>query len=110
MLAVGDIGQDLGGHPVGEGGHPFGVARRTKISSATRERQDHLMATVWIFTTNPGKSVAEVAAIQESVGYFADHRPPEAVLIGKAFLVNSLEFIKVIFDQAIKWGCLGIAR
>jgi hypothetical protein len=95
---MGYVCQNLGGHPVGEGGHPLDVARRTKISSATRERQDHLMATIRVFAPNPGESVAQVATVQEPVRYFANDWSPKAVLIGKAFLVNSLEFTEAIFD------------
>ena len=60
------------------------------------------MAAVRVFTADAGESMAQIAAIQEPVRHLADERAPEAVLIGKAFLVNSLEFIKVVFDQSVK--------
>ena len=60
------------------------------------------MAAVRVFTADAGESVAQVSAIQEPVRHLADDRAPEAVLFGKAFLVNLLEFIEVIFDQPIK--------
>jgi hypothetical protein len=110
IMAVGHIGQDLGGQPVGEGGYPLGMARRAKVPTVARVRQQHFMATIRVFTADAGESVVQVAAIQESIRHLADHRPPKAVLIGKAFLVNSLEFIEVIFDQPIKRGGFGIAR
>ena len=44
------------------------------------------------------KPVAQIAAIQESIYYLADYRPPEAVLFGKAIVVNTLELIEVVFD------------
>jgi len=46
--------------------------------------------------------VAQVAAIQELIHHLADDRTPKAVLFGKAFLLDTLELIKVIFDQSEK--------
>jgi len=98
LLPVGDIGQDLGVHPVGERGHPLGMARRTKVPSVARVRQQHFIATIRVFTADTGKPVAQIAAIQESIYYLADYRSPEAVLFGKAIVVNTLELIEVVFD------------
>jgi hypothetical protein len=60
------------------------------------------MAAVRVFTTDAGKTMAQVATIQESIRHLADHRPPEAMLFGKAIVVDSLEFVEVVFDQPLQ--------
>lgn len=108
-LPVGEIGQDLGGHPVTESSHSFGMARRTKVPAVARVRQPHFTAALRVFTVDTRESVAQVATVEESVGDLADDRSPEAVLFGKAIVVNTLELIEVVFDQPIKRRGFGIA-
>jgi len=67
-----------------------------------RKRQQKFPAALRVFTEDTRESVAQVAAVQEPIRHLTDDWPPKAVLSGKAFLVNSLEFIEVIFDQGIR--------
>ena len=55
------------------------------------------------------KSVAQVAAIQESIDDLADNRPPEAMFSGEAIVVQTLELIEVVFDQSVKRRGFGVA-
>ena len=57
-----------------------------------------------------GESMAQIAAIQESIRHRAENRSPKTMLFGKAFLVHTLEFIDVVFDQPLKRGGFGIGR
>ncbi len=61
------------------------------------------MAARRVLTADAGEPVAQVATIQEPVGYLANDRTPEAVPFGKAIVVNTLELIEIVFDEPIKW-------
>jgi hypothetical protein len=50
-----------------------------------------------IFAADASETVAQVAAVQESIDHLADDRSPMAVLFGEAFLVKTLELIEVVF-------------
>ena len=107
-LTMGDIGQNFSGQPVSESGHSFGMARGAKVSTMARKRQDHLMAALRVFTADAGESMAQVAAVKESIGHFTEDRSPEAVALGKAIVIHPLELIEVVFDQPIQRGGLWI--
>jgi hypothetical protein len=80
------------------------------VVSQARKRRRRFPEAVRVFATDAGESVAQVSAIQEPVRHLADDRSPEAVPIGEAFLVHSLEVIKVILNQAVKRRGFRIAR
>lgn len=55
-----------------------------------------------VFAADAGEAMTQVAATQEFIYYLADDRTPEAMLFGKATVVNTLILINVVFVQPIR--------
>ncbi len=60
------------------------------------------MAALLVLTADAGEPVVQVATIQEPVGYLANDRPPEAVLLGQSDHRKLAQLIEMVFDQFIK--------
>ena len=45
--------------------------------------------------------MTKIAAIEESIRHTAHHGPPMAVRVGESLVVNLLEEIEVVLDQAV---------
>jgi hypothetical protein len=55
-------------------------------------------------TTDAGKAVLKVAALEELVDGLVDDRPPETELAGIAVGVDGVKVVEVFPDQAVKIG------
>ena len=78
-MTVGHFFEDIHAEPLAEFHHARLMTGRAKVSSFTREGQQIFVAAVFAF--DAGKAVAQIAAIQVTVDYLFDIRPPEAVLL-----------------------------
>jgi hypothetical protein len=63
-----------------------------------------------IFASNPGEAVMEDAAIKIAVDHLLHIGAEEAVLGGKALVIDLLKFLKVILNALVILGILWLPR
>ena len=54
-----------------------------------------------VFAFDSGKAVTQITAIQITIDYLFDIRPPEAILLGKMFIIGLNEGFKIVLDALI---------
>ena len=62
-----------------------------------------------VCAAHPGKTFLEISTLEEGSNRMFDDRPPEAVLGLISLVVNLLESVEVLIDQAPQVGCSRIA-
>jgi hypothetical protein len=67
------------------------------------------MPPVGIFAPDAGESIPQIPAIEEGIGHLKDDRPPMPMGWGEAFVIEALEAVEIVLDQAEKQRVLGIS-
>jgi hypothetical protein len=83
------------------------VAGGAKTSPTARKRHEQLLAALG--ATDGGEPVLEVAALEELARDRPDNRPPEAVPLLIALLIDGFKLRVEALDQLIKWRLLRAA-
>jgi hypothetical protein len=109
-MTVGHLLEDIHAEPLAEFHHALLMAGRAKVASFTRGGQQVFMAAVFAFDTD--KSVAQIAAIEITIYYLLDIRPPEAILPRETVVVFLHKGFKMILDAVviifILWAAGGV--
>jgi hypothetical protein len=100
LIAVGVNTAEDAGHRARVPGQGLHHLSNGCIGARTQESEE---------TTIEAKVLPQVAAIQESMDNLADNRPPEAMFIGEAIVVHTLELVEVVFDQSVERRGFGVA-
>ena len=77
-MPVQNLLENVQAEPLPEFHHAFLVTGRAEMTAFTREGKQIFMTTV--LTSDAGKAVAQIAAIQITVDHFLNIGPPEAVI------------------------------
>jgi hypothetical protein len=78
------------------------MAGRAKMTALAGKCQQILMAAVLAF--HKGKAVVRVAVVQIPVDHLLDIGPPETILMGKVFIVDSDKGFKAVLHAAVITG------
>lgn len=57
-----------------------------------------------IFTLHTGEAVVQIAAVEIAVNHLLDIGPPESVLPGEMFIIDSDKCFKIVFDASVIIG------
>ena len=93
---------DFFGNVDGRQQGPFLVARWAGAALFTRVGDEHLVVAVW--ATNSGKTFLQISALEKGCNRPLDDRTPVAVLGLKSLVVDLLESVKMLVDQAPQIG------
>jgi hypothetical protein len=104
---MGDGGTHIFGHVDRGQQGPLLVAGRARAALLTGKGHEHLV--VAIRAADPGEAFVQVAALEEGLHALLDDRAPESVLGGKPLVVDLLEGLEMLVQQAPQVGGLGIA-
>jgi hypothetical protein len=89
--------------PVGKQQGAFLVARGATRTLAAGESDEKLFST--IRTSDSGKALLQVTALEKLVNGRSNDSPPEAILHPIALIVNTLELVNVIAHNLEEWRC-----
>ena len=91
-MPVGNLFEDIHTEPLAEFHHALLVAGRAEMAALAGERQKIFVAAV--ITSDAGKTMLQIAAVEVTVDHFFDIRPPETVIPGKPVIINLHEGFK----------------
>ena len=98
-MPVGNLFEDIHTEPLAEFHHALLVAGRAEMAALAGERQKIFVAAV--ITSDAGKTMLQIAAVEVTVDHFFDIRPPETVIPGKPVIINLHEGFNVILHAGI---------
>jgi hypothetical protein len=98
-MTVGNLLEDIHAEPLSEFHHAFLVAGWAEMAPLAGECEQIFVAA--IFTFHAGKAVVQITAIEITIDYLLDIRPPETVLPGEMFIVDLDKGLKIVLDTAV---------
>jgi hypothetical protein len=101
-MAVGYLFEDIHAQPFPEFHHALLMAGGAEVAALTGKCKQIFMAA--IFTFHAGKAVVQITAIKIAVNYLLDIGPPESVLPGEMFIIDSDECFKIVLDASVIIG------
>ena len=53
-----------------------------------------------VFATHASETMPQIAAIDEGISYLPDYRPPKPMGWGETLVIEALEAVEIVLDQA----------